>query len=90
MLALESLAFGGVTLFALGWLLVGAGLWGKRGVLAAAGVYWLVGVVWAVAFNLSPGTPPMRLLHPVVLLLALMWPLQVAQVLGLFGLSGFA
>jgi len=84
---MSSLAFGGVALFALGWLLVGVGLWGRRGLLAAAVAYWLVGLVWVVAFNLSVGSAPTSLLHPVILLAALMWPLLVAQVLGLFGLS---
>jgi len=90
---LSGLGFGGVALFALGWLLVGASLWRWRGGssvvggLVAAGVYWLTGLVWVSAFNLSLGIPATRLLHPTILLFAFLWPLQVAQALGFFGLS---
>jgi hypothetical protein len=83
--------FGGLILFATGWLLLGGGvrpggraLWG---VLTAAGLYVYVGLVWVFWFNLSLGAPPIGLLHPGILLLALGWPVQVAQALELFGMS---
>ena len=35
----------------------------------------------------SLGAPPLALIHPVALLLALFWPMQIAQTLGWFGLT---
>lgn len=74
-----------------GWLLVGSGLRPRgspaRGTLLAAIVYLLIGIVWVVGFNLRIGTPPVALASPWSAFLALIWPLQVAQVLGWFGLS---
>jgi len=40
------LPLGGVVLFALGWLLVGAGVWCGRGLLVAAAAHMVIGAVW--------------------------------------------
>ena len=80
--------------FASGWVLVGASLrpagsaW--CGAAAAAVAYVVVGLLWVVGFNTALGTPPSRLARVPTgedLLLVLIWPLQVAQALGLFGLG---
>ncbi len=81
--------FGGVLLFAFGWLLVGAGLRphgsARRGALLAGLLYVLVGLAWEGVYILANpyGDPP----HPVLLVVALFWPWHVAFVLGLFGLG---
>jgi len=64
------LPLGGVVLFALGWLLVGAGVWCGRGLLVAAAAYMVIGAVWMMVFNVSLGTSPTSLLHPSALLVA--------------------
>lgn len=87
-------SYGGVTLFALGWAGLGAGLRpsgsAARGLLFAVALYVLVGLVWVVAFNVGfLATPVTGILRdPLsVLLIAAMWPLNVAQAFGLFGHS---
>jgi hypothetical protein len=81
----------GVIAFASGWVLLGAGIRpgssGTWGAIFAAGLYCYVGLVWAFRFNMSLGATPEQLLHPGMLLIALIWPLQVAQKWGLFGLA---
>jgi hypothetical protein len=62
------LPLGGVVLCALGWLLVGAGVWCGRGLLVAAAAYMVIGAVWIMVFNVSLGTSPTSLLHPSALL----------------------
>ncbi|MDQ6675301.1 MAG: hypothetical protein M3069_31965, partial [Chloroflexota bacterium] len=52
------LPLGGVVLFALGWLLVGVGVWCGRGLLVAAAAYMVIGAVWMMVFNVSLGTTP--------------------------------
>ena len=84
-----------VILFATGWLLVGAALqpggsaW--SGLALAALLYGAVGVAWVIGFNLRLGAPLADLLpdllSPTALRIMLGWPLQVAQVLGLFDLQ---
>jgi hypothetical protein len=95
--ALAFLPVTGVLFFAVGWLLTGAGLRPqhslRRGTLLAGGLYILVGVTWLIGFNLSVGEPAARVAQNLVtqpltaLALAMIWPLQVAQVFGWFGLS---
>jgi len=88
---LSWLPLGGVILFAGGWVLIGAGLrpQGKawRGMLLAVVLYTLIGIGWVVGFNISLGAGFTELAHPTLLLIALVWPLQVTQVLGIFGLG---
>ena len=76
---------------AAGWLLAGAGLRprgsARRGTLLAGTAYLLVGMLWVVGFNLRIGTPPVALFSPWLVFLGLIWPLQIAQVFGWFGLS---
>ena len=86
------LLLGGVILFATGWVLIGAGLglqgqaW--RGMIVAVALYILVGIGWVVAFNAGLGTKIIDMLFdPTLFLMALIWPLQVAQALGIFGLG---
>ncbi len=80
----------------LGWVLVGTGL-RPRGkawlgtALSAVRYIWL-GLIWVLFFNaVVLGTSMTGLLEPrnlpTGLLIASIWPLQVAQVLGLFHLS---
>ena len=79
----------GVALFVLGWVLVAAGLRPQRrvwqSVASAVALYVLVGLGWEAIYVLTNpyGTPP----SPVLLILALLWPLHAAFVLGLFGLG---
>lgn len=88
------LPLGGGALFGLGFVVVGSGLRPRgsfaRGALLAATVYALLGLVWVVAFNTLGGAPLFELVRsfrdPFVLALILLWPVQVAQSLGLFGL----
>ncbi len=88
----SAVSFGGVGFFASGWILIGSGLRPRgsmrRGALFAVVVYLLVGLAWVVAFNTSLGaTVGQLVLNPGILLIALFWPLQIAQLLGLFGLQ---
>ena len=84
-----------VILFAAGWLLAGATLRpggsALGGLTLAALLYVAVGVVWILGFNLHLGTPLEQLLpnvlSPTALRIILAWPLQVAQVFGIFGLG---
>ena len=83
---------GGVILFATGWVLIGTGLspqgqaW--RGMILAVILYILIGIGWVTAFNVGLGAKfPDIVLHPDFLLVALVWPLQVAQALGILGLG---
>ncbi len=86
----------GLALFAIGWLLVSLGLRpgnsAAKGASLAALLYFLIGVAWATAFELGvngkgigdlmePGTLSTIPLH------ALIWPLTLAETLGLFGLT---
>jgi len=86
------LPLGGVILFATGWLLIGTGLglqgqaW--RGMALAIILYIVIGVGWVIAFNVGLGAKfPEMVLEPTFLLMVLVWPLQVAQALGIFGLG---
>jgi hypothetical protein len=88
--ALGGLPFAGLLVFGLGWLLVSAALvpegnW-LLGIGAGALVYLLIGLVWLTLFNTYLGTSPLALVTPVALLVALLWPLQLAQAFGWFGL----
>ncbi len=87
--------FGGIALFASGWVLVGTGLRRQQnprsGALWAAVLYVAVGIGWLgsyVSYTVLSGE---RLLTswatPVALLLAVLWPWYVAAVLGVFGLG---
>ncbi len=85
------LPLGGVGLFIAGWMFVGAGLGPQakawRGIILAAIMYILIGIIWITAFNVGLGAKLDEvLLEPNFLLVALVWPLQVAQALGIFGL----
>ncbi len=89
---LSWLPLGGVILFATGWVLIGAGLGPQgqawRGMLLAVILYILIGIGWVTVFNVGLGAKfPEILLEPDFLLVALFWPLQVAQALGIFGLG---
>jgi len=61
-----------------------------RGLALGAAVYMLVGVAWVIGFNVSLGSDIGTILRelptPAGLAIVLMWPLQMAQALGLFGL----
>ena len=84
-----------VSLFAAGWLLTGATLRPAGSVLCglvlAALLYIGAGVAWVLAFNLHLGAPLGQLLpdllSPTARRIILLWPLQVAQVLDIFGLG---
>jgi len=52
------LPLGGVVLFALGWLLVGAGVWCGRRLVVAAAAYMVIGAVWIMVFNGQPRHEP--------------------------------
>jgi len=89
---LSWLPLGGVILFATGWVLIGSGLglqrqaW--RGMALAIILYIVIGVGWVVAFNVGLGAKfPEMMLEPTFLPIVLVWPLQVAQALGIFGLG---
>ena len=89
---LFTLPLAAVGLFLLGWLVVGAGLrvggspW--RGAVAAGVLYVVIGVVWVFAFNAQLGADlPAMITDPSWVLLSLIWPMQVAQATGLFGLA---
>ena len=85
----QAVLFGGVALFALGWLLVGAGLQPRQRAWHGAGwaavLYVLVGLAWEIVYMLTNpyGDPPSLAL----LVLIPLWPWHVAFVLGLFGLG---
>ena len=50
--------------------------------------YTVVGVLWTLALQLAFGRPFIAIISdPGLLLFGLLWPLQIAQVTGLFGLS---
>ena len=89
----ETLAFGGAALFACGWCILGASFAspGRRLVVLAraAALYAATGVGWVLAFNVAVGTKLEAFFREPAALLALTlaWPLQVAQLVGLFGLS---
>jgi hypothetical protein len=90
--ALVWLPIGGVLLFAAGWLLIGAALRprgdARRGMVLAGILYIAIGFAWLVLFNAGlSGRFVLDVLNPTALQIALIWPFQVAQVLGLFGLT---
>lgn len=80
-----------VGMFAIGWLFVGATLrpYGSvwRGVVAAAVLYLLIGAVFVIGVNIA--TPLFALFRSpqTIIVGTLIWPLGVAQILGLFGLE---
>jgi hypothetical protein len=78
-------------LFVLGWLLTCVGLRPRRqpdrGLVLGLLTYEAAGLLWIALFNLTRGAPLSGILHPIALFFALYWPLQVAQIVGLFGLS---
>ena len=80
-------AYGGVGLFALGWLLLGAGLWPRRGIwpglLYAATLYGLTGLVWVTIHDIGlEGRSVVSVMSPAGLPVALAWPFDVAQWIG--------
>lgn len=86
--------FAGVGLFALGWVLVGAGLrpWGSawRGALLAAFLYVAVGALWTAGFVLvNPWDTDFTQTNLALLLgySIFLWPFAMAFVFGLFGLG---
>lgn len=86
------LPFAAVAVFFVGWMIVGTGLrfGGSFGRSAAAAValYFVIGVVWVFGYNARLGTSlPAMIADPSWIPLSLIWPLQVAQVIGLFGLD---
>lgn len=89
---LSWLPLGGVILFATGWVLIGTGLGPQgqawRGMILAVILYILIGIGWVTVFNVGLGAKfPEIVLEPNFLLIALAWPFQVAQALGIFGLG---
>lgn len=89
---LSWLPLGGVILFAAGWVITGAGLGPQgqawRGMVLAVILYMVIGIGWVTVFNVGLGAKfPEIVLEPNFLLIALAWPLQVAQALGIFGLG---
>ena len=85
------LPLGGVVAFVAGWALIGAGLRPRRstrgGLFLAAVLYFLVGLAWVIAYNVSLGARVTDIIGVGMLPFALVWPLQVAQAFGLFGLQ---
>ncbi|MBI3974742.1 MAG: hypothetical protein HY332_25985 [Chloroflexi bacterium] len=83
------MGFGGVALFALGWLLVGAGLRpgrsALRGALLGAASYLGAGLTWAAVYA-STNSFGDRL-GPDLLAVVPVWPLHASFVQGLFGLG---
>jgi len=82
----------GTALIASGWVLGGGALRPRgsavRGAVLAAVLYVILGLVWVIAYNAALGVPLARVVtDPYVVLIVLAWPLQIAQVLGLFGLT---
>lgn len=82
----------GSLVFAAGWMLVGAAMRpggsASRGLALAGILYVVVGLLWTFALQLTFGRPLAAILgNADLLLFGLQWPLQVAQVTGLFGLS---
>ena len=85
------LPYGGLAAFVIGWHVGWSGLRPHesmlRGALLGVILYFGVGLLWVFAFNVSRGAPVLGLIHGGTLLLAAIWPLQIAQMLGLFGLT---
>ncbi len=86
--------FAGVGLFALGWVLVGAGLRpqgsARRGALLAAALYVAVGALWTTGFVLvNPWGTDFSQTNLALLLgySIFLWPFAMAFVFGLFGLG---
>ncbi len=86
--------FAGVGLFALGWVLVGAGLRprgsARRGALFAASLYIAVGALWTTGFVLvNPWGTDFSQTNLALFLgySIFLWPFVMAFVFGLFGLS---
>ena len=86
--------FTGEGLFALGWVLVGAGLRprgsARRGALLAAALYVAVGALWTTGFVLvNPWGTDFSQTNLALLLgySIFLWPFAVAFVFGLFGLG---
>lgn len=87
-------AYAAVGLFAAGWVLAGAGLRPRgsawRGAAAAALLYVMTGLLLYTGFGAATGTPPLPLLRALLTPngagFALLWPLLVAQQLGVFDL----
>jgi hypothetical protein len=78
--------------FAGGWMLLGMALRpagsALRGLVLAFVLYAVAGLLWTFALQLALGRPFIAIASDTGLLLfAFLWPLQVAQVTGLFGLS---
>ncbi len=79
-------------LIALAWIRVGAALRvggsRRRGAALAAALYLIVGLGWVTDYNAALGLPLTKVIaDPSFIFAALVWPLQVAQLLGLFGLT---
>lgn len=82
----------GAAAFAAGWILFGFALRpggsSARGVALAATLYVLVGLVWTIGLQVAFGRGALATLADRdVMMFSLLWPLQIAQVTGLFGLS---
>ena len=82
----------GTGLIALAWVLAGAGLRARgtrrRRAALAFVLYLVIGLLWVTDYNAALGMPVTRVLaDPSFVLAAVAWPLQVAQLLGLFGLT---
>lgn len=93
---LELLPFAGVALFVVGWLVAVAALRPRRspgrGAALAAVLYVLIGLAWLAGFSIGQGTHAagffaVLVRSPAVLLLTLLWPWQMAAVVGWFGIS---
>ncbi|MDO9066231.1 MAG: hypothetical protein Q7U96_04010, partial [Chloroflexota bacterium] len=91
---LVTMPIAATAVFAGGWLLAGMGLRPRgsmlRGASLAALLYVFVGAMWVVTFNVGIlGNSATDLAQQPVglVMLVLMWPLQIAQVLGFFGLA---
>jgi hypothetical protein len=87
------LPFLGAACFLAGWLTAGASLRPARsftrGLVIAAELYAAVGLLWEIGYPLSLGVPVSRLATnaPSLLVAVPAWPVHVAQVFGLFGLT---
>lgn len=90
---LVGLTWSGLLLFVLGWFLAGAGLRprgsNRRGLLSSLALYVAAGIIFILTYgvlNLNHAHVD-EFFTPGNVLLALLWPLSLSQILGLFGLE---
>jgi hypothetical protein len=82
----------GAVVFAAGWILLGAALRPRgsaaRGALPAALLYVACGFLWTFGVQIAFGRSIASIItNRDLLVFGLEWPVQIAQTLGLFGMS---